>query len=126
MEDNFDKLEKWKVELAEPNWDSYDADPMPLNIIEKTRRVLLLSTILKYIPSFMAPAGRSMIQIEYTIIKNGKEDYLEFEIYKDKINGMRMYPDHSHILYRRVSKKAMCKLIEGFHADNGENGECLM
>lgn len=58
-------------------WDGYDADSFDLNIIEKARNII---KSLDYQPA-LYPTGRSTIQIEYEI----NNDYLEFEIYLNKI-----------------------------------------
>ena len=58
------------------NWDGYEADPIPNNIIRKAKR------LLRRIPNncFVSPTGRETIQIEYQF----GDIYIEIEIFNDR------------------------------------------
>jgi hypothetical protein len=75
MQNNIDKLNI----IAEytKNWNGYNADVIDHVVLTTARDII---ATLKRQPS-LYPTGRSTIQLEYE--KN--EDYLEFEIFNDKI-----------------------------------------
>lgn len=60
------------------NWNDHDANPFTDELIEKAFNIL---TSLSY-SSEVFPTGRNSIQFEF---KKDNEDYLEFEVFDDKI-----------------------------------------
>ena len=100
----------------EKGWNGHGADPIPDRVIEKARDILSLDIFKKHIP-FVCPVARDSIQIEW---EKKDKDYFEFEIFIDKVNGMRMFPDESHINYEEISITKMLELIKGFFGDSEE------
>ena len=65
--------------LLENNWNGYDAPKIDESIISKAKEII---RNISLVPDIF-PTGRNSIQFEFEK-KNG--DYLEFEIYKNKIS----------------------------------------
>lgn len=79
MNENLEKLNHFST--FEKNWNGYEADPLPDNIIEVTRKILKRLSVQPE----MFPTARDSIQLEYER-ENG--DYLEFEI---KATGVEVF-----------------------------------
>lgn len=77
LEKNLEKLED--IKRLKKNWNGYAANPIPLNVIERTKEIL---QELSYQP-FLAPTGRETLQFDFELVD---ASYLGFEIYQDKIS----------------------------------------
>lgn len=78
LENNLKKLEE--ISKLEKNWNSYGANPIQKEVIEKSKRVLKIIKECKVEQPFISPTGRETIQMEWD--KN--MFYLEFEIGTEK------------------------------------------
>lgn len=76
-----ESLEKLKsIKNLEYDWDGYEAEPMNPEIYNNASK--LIEKII--IPPRVFPTGNGSIQFEYHK-KNNDDEYLEFEIFNDKI-----------------------------------------
>ena len=79
-----------KIQSLEPNWNGYQADSIPLEVIGLSRNIVMN---LDAQPEIY-PTGRGTIQMQYELFDRS---YLEFEIYTDRINVLsvpkRIYDD---------------------------------
>jgi len=95
------------IASMKPDWNGYGADVFDNEIIMKAVKII---KNLHTQPEVF-PTGRSTIQIEY----DNKNDYLEFEIYKDKITMYRESQDeepHEAI----VNDMDINELVERFYS----------
>lgn len=72
------------ISKLEYNWNENGADPIPKKVIDLSKEIIM---ILDVQPEIFCTANDS-IQFEYTK-ENG--DYLEFEIFEDKINVLEVF-----------------------------------
>lgn len=127
LEANLIKLED--IKKLEFNWNGYNANPIPEEIIEKVKKVIIKLGNDKQPEIF--PTGRETIQIEYeykkkeiyyVVEKNfhipklneSRERYLEFEFYKDKIKCLIYYGnlDNNKYTYEgEISEEEMYREI---------------
>lgn len=63
-------------------WNSYDADPFDESLINKVRNII--NNLTQH--PFIIPTARDSIQLEYEYINKNKRYYLEFEIFRNKID----------------------------------------
>lgn len=102
LKENLEKLEE--ISKLEKNWNSYDADPIPKNIIEETR--ILLEGLEKELPqpfisSFYGCGG---IQLEWKE-ENDTLNYLEVEIKEEDIE----YENEYRVLMYQDNNKSDCE-----------------
>lgn len=112
LEANLIKLED--ISKLEYNWNGYNAKPIPKEIIEKVKEVIIKLGNDRQPEIF--PTGRETIQIEYEYdkkelyyviekdfhipkLKESKERYLEFEFYKNKIECLICYGEPNNNTY---------------------------
>ena len=127
LEANLIKLED--IKKLKFNWNGYNAKPIPEEIIEKVKKVIIKLGNDKQPEIF--PTGRETIQIEYeykkkeiyyVVEKNfhipklneSRERYLEFEFYKDKIKCLIYYGNLDNNTYTyegEISEKEMHREI---------------
>ncbi len=68
-----------EIQNLGPDWNGYQADPIPLEVIGLSRNIVMM---LAPQPEIY-PTGRGTIQMQYELFDRS---YLEFEIYTDRIN----------------------------------------
>lgn len=127
LEANLIKLED--IKKLKFNWNGYNAKPIPEEIIEKVKKVIIKLGNDKQPEIF--PTGRETIQIEYeyekkeiyyVVEKNfhipklskSRERYLEFEFYKDKIECLICYGKFNNNVYTyegKISEEEMYREI---------------
>lgn len=104
IDDLYSKLEEFKK--LEKNWDSYDANPISTDIIEKAKNAL--QTIYEntgFIPDFVVPCPAGGVQYEH---HRGEKLYgLQIEI---KEKGYDIYL-HDKVNQDNISIDEVCKII---------------
>lgn len=90
-----ESLEKLKsIKNLEYDWDGYEAEPMNPEIYNNASK--LIEKII--IPPRVFPTGNGSIQFEYHK-KNNDDEYLEFEIFNNKIEVLFMSSDDNYNEY---------------------------
>lgn len=90
-----ESLEKLKsIKNLTYNWDGYEAEPMNPEIYNNASK--LIEKII--IPPRVFPTANGTIQFEYHK-KNNDDEYLEFEIFNNKIEVLFMRSDNDYMEY---------------------------
>ena len=83
------------ISKLEYNWNGYEAEPFKQEFLDSCK-TLIKQLIVE--PKIF-PTGRDSIQIEY----EGKNGYLEFEIFEDKIGALLVRPNGRHLSFTILS-----------------------
>ena len=102
---NFEKLDSF-AQLPE-NWNGYDAEKIPSELINKVRSVIYDLPVQPMI----FPTGRKSIQLEY---EKPDGDYLEFEIFEDRTVMLRIDGDKED--ERIIDDDMISEEVIRFHA----------
>ena len=98
----------------EDNWDCDGAKAFSKELIDLARgKIILLDTQPKVFPTM-----RESIQFEY---EKEDGDYLEFEIYEDRIEVFRIIDEHEEEFKLSVDEN-LNKIVNEFHGINNEEG----
>ena len=118
LEDNIKKVEEFRK--LEKDWNMYDADPLPLKVIDNAIEILKHLDIQPKV----FPTAADSIQFEYEEEIRTDEDepistaYIEFEVKEDKIDMMRLIaPSCDYYKEREIALddyKALNKELETF------------
>lgn len=82
-----------RIASLQDNWNGYGAAPLPPDVIEHTKELLLL---LKHDQPFISPTARDSIQLEY---EKANGDYLEVEVFECQLT---IYTDIAGNEYERI------------------------
>jgi len=93
--------------LLQQGWNGYNGRSFSTSVIERAKRIVLSLERQPYI----FPTGRNSVQIEY---RKPNRDYLEFEIYSNKIEFYIYKSGHEE--ERKVKSYEIAKIVEDFYA----------
>ena len=80
------------ISELDENWNLYGAKPFKPEFLSQVEKIF---PRLNYRPDKILPTGRQTIQLEYYLYSNSKkENYLEFEIYENKLGILKVIGDN--------------------------------